>query len=81
MYRTLVKFDIDEDRDKILENLMRGPVSKALGIPSNVVWGSQSGSTFSILMGDFMKPAVDIGKYVSYAKRCNKNLRTVNHFS
>lgn len=62
MYRTLVKFDIDEDRDQILEDLMRGPVSEALGIPSNVKWGSQSGSTFSRQMGDFMKPVIHIGK-------------------
>ncbi|XP_005186527.1 retinoid-inducible serine carboxypeptidase [Musca domestica] len=60
MYRTLVKFDIDEDRDQILENLMRGPVSEALGIPSKVKWGSQSGSTFSRQMGDFMKPVIHI---------------------
>ncbi|XP_055856949.1 retinoid-inducible serine carboxypeptidase-like [Episyrphus balteatus] len=60
MYRTLVKYDIDENRDQILQNLMRGAVSKALKIPKNVVWGSQSSTTFNVLMGDFMKPVVDI---------------------
>lgn len=31
MYRTMVKYDVnvDEDRDQILEDLMRGPVIKA----------------------------------------------------
>lgn len=61
MYRTLVRFDIDEDRDQILEDIMRGPVSEALDIPSNVKWGSQSGSTFSFQMGDFMKPVIHVG--------------------
>jgi len=60
MYRTLVQFDIDEDRDKILNNLMRGPVSQALGIPTSVKWGSQSGSTFTKQMGDFMKPVIHV---------------------
>lgn len=62
MYRTLVHFDIDEDRDQMLEELMRGPVSEALDIPSKVQWGSQSGNTFTGQMGDFMKPVIHIGK-------------------
>ncbi|XP_075153122.1 retinoid-inducible serine carboxypeptidase-like [Haematobia irritans] len=60
LYRTLVRFDIDEDRDKMLDDLMRGPVSEALEIPSNIKWGSQSSSTFSRLMGDFMKPVIHV---------------------
>ncbi|XP_037719800.1 retinoid-inducible serine carboxypeptidase [Drosophila subpulchrella] len=60
IYRTMVKYDIDEDRTQILEDLMRGPVSETLGIPSNVVWGSQSGTTFDIHRTDFMKPVIHI---------------------
>ncbi|XP_052847276.1 retinoid-inducible serine carboxypeptidase [Drosophila gunungcola] len=60
LYRTMVKYDIDEDRDKLLEDLMRGPVAETLGIPSNVVWGSQSGTTFDIHRTDFMKPVIHI---------------------
>ncbi|XP_017136987.1 retinoid-inducible serine carboxypeptidase [Drosophila miranda] len=59
-YRTMVKFDIDEDRDQLLEDLMRGPVAETLGIPSNVKWGSQSSSTFDIHRTDFMKPVIHI---------------------
>ncbi|XP_068148547.1 retinoid-inducible serine carboxypeptidase [Drosophila tropicalis] len=60
MYRTLVHYDIDEDRDQILEDLMLGPVTQALNITTGVKWGAQSGSTFTKLMADFMKPAVHI---------------------
>ncbi|EDW69442.1 retinoid-inducible serine carboxypeptidase [Drosophila virilis] len=60
MYRTVVKYDIDEDRDALLETLMRGPVAETLGIPSEVKWGSQSGSTFDIHRTDFMKPVIHI---------------------
>ncbi|XP_037719542.1 retinoid-inducible serine carboxypeptidase [Drosophila subpulchrella] len=60
MYRTLVKFDVDEDRDQLLEDLMLGPVTEALGINTTVKWGAQSGTTFTRLMTDFMKPAVHI---------------------
>jgi len=38
MYRTLVKFDVDEDRDQLLEDLMLGPVTEALGINTGVKW-------------------------------------------
>ncbi|KAH8256005.1 hypothetical protein KR026_004567 [Drosophila bipectinata] len=62
MYRTLVKYDVDEDRDQLLEDLMLGPVTEALGINTGVKWGAQSGTTFTKLMGDFMKPAVHIGR-------------------
>ncbi|XP_023305748.2 retinoid-inducible serine carboxypeptidase-like [Lucilia cuprina] len=60
MYRTLVHYDIDENRDQMLQDLMRGNVSKALGIPSKVKWGSQSSNTFTRQMGDFMKPVIHI---------------------
>ncbi|KAH8371436.1 hypothetical protein KR093_007495, partial [Drosophila rubida] len=60
MYRTLVHFDIDENRDQLLQELMTGPVTKALNITTGVTWGAQSGTTFSKLNGDFMKPAVHI---------------------
>lgn len=64
MYRTMVQYDIDEDRDQILEDLMRGPVQQALNITSKVKWGSQSNPTFSRLSGDFMKPVIHIGKNI-----------------
>ncbi|XP_030372736.1 retinoid-inducible serine carboxypeptidase [Scaptodrosophila lebanonensis] len=60
MYRLLVHYDIDEDRDTILDELMLGPVTEALNITTGVKWGAQSGTTFTRLMGDFMKPAVHI---------------------
>lgn len=61
MYETLVRYDAT---DYALENLLQGPVSKALDIPSNVVWGSQGGATFSALRGDFMKPCTEMGKII-----------------
>lgn len=60
MFRTLVHYDVDEDRDQLLSDLMLGPVTEALNI--SVVWGAQSGTTFTRLRGDFMKPAVHIGE-------------------
>ncbi|KAH8302961.1 hypothetical protein KR044_012478, partial [Drosophila immigrans] len=60
MYRTLVHFDIDENRDQMLAELMKGPVTKALNITTGVTWGAQSGTTFNKQRGDFMKPVVHI---------------------
>ncbi|XP_062133659.1 retinoid-inducible serine carboxypeptidase [Drosophila sulfurigaster albostrigata] len=60
MIRTLVHFDIDENRDQMLSDLMTGPVTAALNITTGVGWGAQSGATFSAQMGDFMKPVVHI---------------------
>lgn len=48
----------DDDEPDKLTALMRGPVHLALALPSNVVWGSQSGAVFDTLAGDFMKPVV-----------------------
>ncbi|KAF7988459.1 hypothetical protein HCN44_001032 [Aphidius gifuensis] len=48
-------FDI---RDELLDKLMNSDVKEALGL--NVTWGEQSSRVFSILSGDFMKPAVHI---------------------
>lgn len=62
MHNTLVRFDLRDNRDDLLEDLMRGEVSKALNIPANVTWGAQSQITFNALSGDFMKPVVHIGK-------------------
>jgi len=42
-----------------LENLMNGPVKKALGI--KFVHGSQSSDVFEYLAEDFMKPVTHIG--------------------
>lgn len=40
--------------------LMNGPIKTKLGLPSNVIWGSQSDAVFSTLSGDFMRPVVDV---------------------
>lgn len=66
MINLLVRHGQRADVDP-LDELMTGPVSEALDIPSHVVWGSQGGKTFSILAGDFMKPDIDYGK-------CENNL-------
>ncbi|XP_012255519.2 retinoid-inducible serine carboxypeptidase-like [Athalia rosae] len=42
------------DRDAQLDRLMNGQVKKALGL--SVGWGAQSGTIFSVLQSDFMKP-------------------------
>lgn len=51
--------DEDEDYGDKLTNLMRNKVHPALGISSEVVWGSQAGAVFDTLAGDFMKPVVN----------------------
>lgn len=60
MKRTLVDFDLDENRDKKLQDLMRGPVALALNISSEHKWGAQSSLTFQMLNGDFMKDVKDV---------------------
>lgn len=52
--------DDEDDNDDKLTKLMRGPVRDALGIPANVIWGSQSGAVFDTLAGDFMKPVIHV---------------------
>lgn len=47
-----------EDRDRMLEDLMNGPVSEILKM--NQTWKVSSGPVFSALTGDFMKPVTDI---------------------
>lgn len=42
MHSTLVTFGMDEYRFQTLQDLMRGPLSKALAIPSNVCLGGDS---------------------------------------
>ena len=51
--------DDDETGDK-LTRMMRGQVHPALGLPENVIWGSQAGAVFDTLAGDFMKDVVDV---------------------
>lgn len=53
---------VSKNSEISLDRLMRGPVSEALNIPKHVIWGLQSGDTFTTLSGDFMKPAVSMGK-------------------
>lgn len=45
---------------------MNGPVSKTLGIPKKVVWGSHELTVFESQLGDFMKPVIHIGKPYLY---------------
>ncbi|XP_041991885.1 serine carboxypeptidase-like 51 [Salvia splendens] len=49
----------DGDGDGDINTLMNGVIKKKLNIPQNVEWGGQSGSVFSALEGDFMKPRID----------------------
>ena len=49
-----------EDRDQILQDLMRFEVAPALSLPAESVYGAQSGRVFNTLAGDFMKPAIDV---------------------
>lgn len=49
----------DEDGPVSLETMMRGKVHTALGLPDDVVWGSQQGAVFDTLAGDFMKPVIN----------------------
>ncbi|XP_049925130.1 retinoid-inducible serine carboxypeptidase [Epinephelus moara] len=44
-----------------LSELMNGPIRKKLGIiPQNVTWGGQAEGVFSNMVGDFMRPVVDV---------------------
>lgn len=49
-----------EDRDQMLEDLMRGPVATTLQLPAESVYNSQGGRVFQSMSGDFMKPAIHI---------------------
>lgn len=54
-----------------LNALMNGYFKQYLQIiPDTVTWGGQSGDVFSAMNGDFMKPAIDIGRsqYIRYLK-------------
>ena len=65
MYRSMVSYsraddETEEDRDARLQVIMRTQVHEALGLPEQIVWGSQSGKVFETLAGDFMKPVTHI---------------------
>lgn len=47
-----------EDRDRLLEDLMNGPVAQTLNISRP--WTVSSGAVFNALTGDFMKPVTDV---------------------
>ncbi|XP_058457678.1 retinoid-inducible serine carboxypeptidase-like [Malaya genurostris] len=49
-----------EDRDQMLQDLMRGPVASALELPPESLFGSQAGNVFGSMAEDFMKPAIHI---------------------
>lgn len=51
------KEEKEEAEDEKLNKLMNGPVKKALNLPQQVVWGSQSNTVFKTLSVDFMKTA------------------------
>jgi serine carboxypeptidase 1 len=53
----LLQEEKEESEDEKLNKLMNGPVKRALNIPKQVVWGSQSNTVFKTLTVDFMKPA------------------------
>ena len=50
-----------------LSSYMNGIVRLKLGIPGNVIWGSQSGDVFKYQSEDFMKPVINyVDKLISY---------------
>lgn len=49
-----------EDRDQMLEDLMRGPVATALQLPAESVYNAQGNAVFQSMAGDFMKPAMHV---------------------
>lgn len=49
-----------EDRDQMLEDLMRGPVATKLNLTSESIFNSQADRVFSAMRGDFMKPAIHV---------------------
>ncbi|XP_055593624.1 retinoid-inducible serine carboxypeptidase-like [Uranotaenia lowii] len=51
---------VSEDRDQMLEDLMRGPVAETLQLPAESVYNSQGSDVFQSMAGDFMKPAMHI---------------------
>ncbi|XP_064478578.1 retinoid-inducible serine carboxypeptidase-like [Ornithodoros turicata] len=60
LYRTFQRLVAPYHGDA-LYNLMNGYVKQKLGvIPKNVTWGGQSNEVFSALMGDFMRPDVQV---------------------
>lgn len=58
--------NLDQSDSLPLENLMNGPVRKALGI--QVTHGKQSDRVFTALREDFMKPVIHIGNSQIYQK-------------
>ncbi|XP_073826835.1 retinoid-inducible serine carboxypeptidase-like [Musca autumnalis] len=65
-FHNILKYLKEEDDEQvsnhnlILKSLMRGPVSKALGIPSNVKWSSQKSLVFMNDASDFFRPVINI---------------------
>lgn len=51
--------------DDDLDHFMNTVVKEALEIPAEVTWGGQSGDVFDYLSEDFMKPATEVGMYIS----------------
>lgn len=56
--------------DNKLEEVMNGPVKKALGL--NATWGEHSGTVFDVLSEDFMKPVTSIGIIKTISKFINR---------
>lgn len=52
------RVSVDAFQTDPLDQLMNGYVKTYLGIPDEVVWGSQSGYVFSAQSGDFMKDVI-----------------------
>lgn len=55
----------------VITALMNGVIKTQLGLPANVLWGSQSGAVFSTLSGDFMRPVTDVMDKVLAAGKVN----------
>ena len=50
---------------------MNGVIKQQLGLNASIVWGAQSGATFSALSGDFMIPVTDVMDRVLTAGKIN----------
>ena len=50
-----------------LSALMNGPeLRQKLAIPADVSWGGQSNYVFQNQYEDFMRPVIDVGKYLGW---------------
>lgn len=56
---SLYERHVTTPRGPFLQSVMNGYLKTKLNIPFHVYWGSQSGSVFNAMSGDFMKPVIN----------------------